>query len=106
MMIRCQLGMHRWEPSPDSGRRCARPGCDATRPGMFVFPTETPPIPDHDRHADVWVVCTRWNGDLIYEGPVPVPHDLDRLSTEDCRLRRFNHYEFTYLDLAPGEPAR
>jgi hypothetical protein len=60
---------------------------------------------DQPPAGDIWVTCTRHDGKILYEGPIPIPPGMDELSAEDLHARRFNTYEFTELDLAQGEDA-
>ena len=95
--LACRLGIHRWAADHVGTRRCIRVGCFATK----VAADDLSLMVDHanDPVGDYWVTCTRHDGKILYEGPVPIPDGLDALSPADREARRFNHYEFFPVEL-------
>jgi hypothetical protein len=40
-----------------------------------------------------WVRCTRWDGEVTYEGPAPVPADLCVISLDDALSGRLYTFD-------------
>jgi hypothetical protein len=100
--LACRLGFHRWEWTTVRTKRCTRPGCIAIHASSLSDPLSHLFIPPTDG-LDYWVTCWRWDGEVLYAGPCPIPKGIDELSKDDLRLRRFNRYEVVPVELSePG----
>ncbi|MDE1905695.1 MAG: hypothetical protein KGH75_04515 [Rhodospirillales bacterium] len=93
---RCRfLHWHRWRATVTGADLCTRVGCVALRrtkgrAGRLVM--------DKLPGEDYWVTVTSWSGERLYDGPVPVPPEVDRLSPEDRKARRFHTYDVRIIE--------